>query len=51
MSALIQALRQTGSVLGIAVLGAVLGAVLNNATRSRIGDLMVPAHAHATVQR
>jgi len=44
-SALIQALRQTGSVLGIAV----LGAVLNGAYRSRAADLTVPAHARATV--
>jgi EmrB/QacA subfamily drug resistance transporter len=44
-SALIQALRQTGSVLGIAV----LGAVLNDAYRSRVADLPVPADLHATV--
>jgi hypothetical protein len=42
---LIQALRQTGSVLGIAV----LGAVLNGAYRSRVGDLAVPDHLRATV--
>jgi EmrB/QacA subfamily drug resistance transporter len=38
-SALIQALRQGGSVLGIAV----LGAVLNAAYRSRVADLPLPA--------
>jgi hypothetical protein len=38
-SALIQALRQGGSVLGIAV----LGAVLSGAYRARVGDLALPA--------
>lgn len=44
-SALIQALRQTGSVLGIAV----LGAVLNGVYRTRVGDLALPDRLHATV--
>ena len=44
-SALIQAMRQGGSVLGIAV----LGAVLNAAYRSQVGDLSVPDGARAAV--
>jgi hypothetical protein len=44
-SALIQALRQTGSVLGIAV----LGAVLNDAYRSRVDGLAVPSDLHTSV--
>jgi hypothetical protein len=44
-SALIQAMRQGGSVLGIAV----LGAILNGAYRSRVADLAVPDGAHAAV--
>ena len=44
-SALIQAMRQGGSVLGIAA----LGAILNGAYRSRVGDLSVPDGAHAAV--
>jgi DHA2 family multidrug resistance protein-like MFS transporter len=44
-AALIQALRQTGSVLGIAV----LGAVLNGAYRSHVGEVAVPDSLHTTV--
>jgi MFS transporter, DHA2 family, multidrug resistance protein len=44
-SALIQALRQTGSVLGIAV----LGAVLNGVYRSHVDALGLPDRIHAAV--
>jgi len=44
-SALIQAMRQGGSVLGIAV----LGAILNGGYRSRVGDLSVPDGARTAV--
>jgi MFS transporter, DHA2 family, multidrug resistance protein len=44
-SALIQALRQSGSVLGIAV----LGAVLNAAYRSQVSDLPMPDGARNAV--
>jgi DHA2 family multidrug resistance protein-like MFS transporter len=44
-SALIQAMRQSGSVLGIAA----LGAILNATYRSRISDLSVPDGSHAAL--